>query len=71
MTIPTQQLGIGIVERDVGVIGSRVEGFNRFAGHPVLFGRHKIGCVPVVDEAGTVAGIVTESDLLAHAYLSD
>lgn len=36
-----------------------------------LFGRHKIGCVPVVDDAGEVLGIVTESDLLAHAYLAD
>jgi CBS domain-containing protein len=31
--------------------------------------RHKIGCVVVVDEAKRPLGIVTESDLLARAYL--
>jgi len=36
-----------------------------------LFGRHKIGCVPVVDDEGQMVGLVTESDLLAHAYLGD
>jgi len=34
-----------------------------------LFGRHKIGCVPVVSDEGEVLGLVTESDLLAYAYL--
>jgi CBS domain-containing protein len=29
----------------------------------------KIGCLPVVAEDGTVEGLVTESDLLAAAYL--
>lgn len=36
-----------------------------------LFGRHKIGCVPVVAEGGGTVGVVTETDLLAHAYLDD
>lgn len=36
-----------------------------------LFGRHKIGCVPVVNDAGEMVGIVTESDLLVRAYLGD
>ncbi|MBW2315445.1 MAG: CBS domain-containing protein [Deltaproteobacteria bacterium] len=34
-----------------------------------LFGRHKIGCAPVVGSDGAVVGLVTESDLLARAYL--
>lgn len=29
---------------------------------------HKIGCLPVVDEAGSVVGLVTETDLLVGVY---
>lgn len=36
-----------------------------------LFDRHKLGCAPVVDASGEVVGLVTESDLLARAYLID
>jgi CBS domain-containing protein len=35
-----------------------------------LFDRHKLGCVPVVDASGAVVGLVTETDLLARAYLT-
>jgi CBS-domain-containing membrane protein len=31
--------------------------------------RHRIGCLPVVSEAGVPVGLVTESDLLRAAYL--
>jgi CBS-domain-containing membrane protein len=30
---------------------------------------HKIGCLPVVREDGTAAGLITETDLLVAAYL--
>ena len=30
--------------------------------------RHKIGCIPVVDEKGAPLGLVTETDLLRAAY---
>jgi CBS domain-containing protein len=33
--------------------------------------RHRIGCLPVVDRNGVPVGIVTETDLLRAAYLSD
>ena len=36
-----------------------------------LLDRHKIGCVIVVDENDAPVGIVTETDLLAHAYQND
>jgi acetoin utilization protein AcuB len=31
----------------------------------LLMHDHKIGCLPVVDEAGTLVGMITETDLLA------
>jgi CBS-domain-containing membrane protein len=34
-----------------------------------IFERYKIGCVVVVEEDGTPVGVVTETDLLARAYL--
>lgn len=34
------------------------------------FDRHKIGCVMVVGKDGAPVGLVTETDLLAHAYLN-
>lgn len=30
--------------------------------------RHKVGCLPVVDDAGAAVGIVTETDLLRGVY---
>jgi len=30
--------------------------------------RHKVGCLPVVDEAGALVGLLTETDLLRGAY---
>lgn len=33
--------------------------------------RNKIGCLPVIREDGTMVGLVTETDLLIAAYLSD
>ena len=30
--------------------------------------RHKVGCLPVVDAAGKPIGLVTDTDLLIHAY---
>ena len=36
-----------------------------------LMVRHKIGCVPVVSAAGVFLGLVTETDLLTAALLSD
>jgi CBS-domain-containing membrane protein len=30
--------------------------------------RHKVGCLPVVDEAGSPVGIVTDTDLLRGVY---
>lgn len=32
--------------------------------------RHKIGCLPVVNREGVMIGLVTETDLLAAAYLA-
>jgi CBS domain-containing protein len=34
-----------------------------------LLVRHKIGCVPVVDPHGKLVGLLTDTDLLAAAYL--
>jgi len=31
--------------------------------------RHRIGCLPVVDEGGRAVGLLTETDLLVAAYL--
>jgi acetoin utilization protein AcuB len=36
-----------------------------------LFDRHKLGCAPVLDASGELVGLVTETDLLARAYLVD
>jgi CBS domain-containing membrane protein len=33
--------------------------------------RHKIGCLPVVDPAGTAVGLITEPDLLRAAFLPE
>jgi CBS domain-containing protein len=33
--------------------------------------RHKIGCLPVVDPGGAPVGLVTETDLLRAAFLSE
>jgi CBS domain-containing membrane protein len=33
--------------------------------------RHRIGCLPVLDAAGALVGIVTETDLLRAAYLDE
>ena len=30
--------------------------------------RHKVGCLPVVDSEGKPIGLVTDTDLLVHAY---
>jgi CBS domain-containing protein len=35
-----------------------------------LFARYKIGCAMVVEDDGTPLGMVTESDLLARAFLT-
>lgn len=32
---------------------------------------HKIGCLPVVEEDGTMIGLLTETDLIRAAYLTD
>ena len=31
---------------------------------------HKVGCLPVVDDDGTMIGLITETDLLRAAYLA-
>jgi CBS-domain-containing membrane protein len=33
--------------------------------------RHRVGCLPVVDEEGAPVGLVTETDLIRAAYLDD
>jgi CBS-domain-containing membrane protein len=33
--------------------------------------RHRIGCLPVVDDAGAVVGLLTETDLLRGVYAED
>jgi CBS domain-containing protein len=33
--------------------------------------RHKIGCLPVVDPAGTPVGLITETDLLRAAFIGE
>ena len=33
--------------------------------------RHKIGCLPVVDAAGTAVGLITETDLLRAAFVPE
>jgi CBS domain-containing protein len=33
--------------------------------------QRRIGCLPVVNEAGSVVGLVTETDLLRAAYRDD
>jgi CBS domain-containing protein len=33
--------------------------------------RHRIGCLPVLDDAGAPVGLITETDLIRAAYLSE
>ena len=54
-----------VMAKDVVTVGPDA----RLAEVARLFVEHKIGCVPVVDSNGELLGLVTESDLLAAAFL--
>lgn len=56
-----------VMSRDVITAGPDTS--LREAAHALV--EHKVGCLPVVEEDGTLVGIVTETDLLRAAYARD